>query len=414
MFFQELELHEFEQFMKENFSHYTQSLQNYEFLNNEGKTAYLLGVKDEDGNVLAACLLNKTRALKYFNYFYTHRGPVMDYDNVELVDFFFSNLNQFLKANNCLYVRLDPHIMENLRDADGHIIQSFNNKPLMAQLKRHGYIHQGFDIGYDKISQIRWLSVLDLEGKSEKQLLKNMNYQTRRNIKKTDEMGVKVKTLPIEETNRFFKLFQMAEEKHGFSFRDEPYFEKMQKVYKDNGFLKLAYIDLEKYLAQLEFKLGEGKEALKQIEEVLSENPNSKKNKNKFKQTEQTVTSTEKKVAHIKELIQTDGKILDLAAALYVYNDHEVYYLSSGSNPKYNEFMGAYALQWEMIKFGKKHGINKYNFYGITGDFSDEAEDFGVQQFKKGFDAKVEEYIGDFIKPVRPVLYQLFKLKSKI
>ncbi|EKU47079.1 putative FemAB family protein [Staphylococcus massiliensis S46] len=71
-------------------------------------------------------------------------------------------------------------------------------------------------------------------------------------------------------------------------------------------------------------------------------------------------------------------------------------------------------MQWEMIKFGKKHGINKYNFYGITGDFSDEAEDFGVQQFKKGFDAKVEEYIGDFIKPVRPVLYQLFKLKSKI
>lgn len=30
-----------------------------------------------------------------------------------------------------------------------------------------------------------------------------MDYQTRRNIKKTYEMGVKVKTLPIEETNTF-------------------------------------------------------------------------------------------------------------------------------------------------------------------------------------------------------------------
>ena len=42
-------------------------------------------------------------------------------------------------------------------------------------------------------------------------------------------MGVQVQTLPIDETPRFFELFKMAEEKHGFSFRDEPYFEKMQK-----------------------------------------------------------------------------------------------------------------------------------------------------------------------------------------
>ena len=47
--------------------------------------------------------------------------------------------------------------------------------------------------------------------------------------------------------------------------------------------------------------------------------------------------------------------------------------------------MGAYKLQWEMIKFAKAHNIDSYNFYGITGDFSEDAEDYGVQQFKKGF-----------------------------
>src|SRR5699024_11266482 len=70
-------------------------------------------------------------------------------------------------------------------------------------------------------------------------------------------------------------------------------------------------------------------------------------------------------------LIKTDGTILDLAAALYIYNDYEVYYLSSGSNPKYNTYMGAYRLQWEMIKFAKAHNIQRYNFYRITGDFSE-------------------------------------------
>lgn len=45
--------------------------------------------------------------------------------------------------------------------------------------------------------------------------------------------------------------------------------------------------------------------------------------------------------------------------------------------------MGAYHLQWHMIKYAKSHNINRYNFYGITGVFSNEADDFGVQQFKR-------------------------------
>ena len=42
-------------------------------------------------------------------------------------------------------------------------------------------------------------------------------------------MGVKVRTLSIDETGTFFDLFRMAEEKHGFKFRDQPYFEELQK-----------------------------------------------------------------------------------------------------------------------------------------------------------------------------------------
>ena len=51
-----------------------------------------------------------------------------------------------------------------------------------------------------------------------------------------------------------------------------------------------------------------------------------------------------------------------------------MYYLSSGSNPKYNEFMGAYCLQWDMIRYAKEKGIERYNFYGITGDFGEDAK----------------------------------------
>ena len=43
----------------------------------------------------------------------------------------------------------------------------------------------------------------------------------------------------------------------------------------------------------------------------------------------------------------------------------------------------SYAIQWKMINYALEHGINRYNFYGISGDFSENAEDVGVIKFKK-------------------------------
>lgn len=226
-------------------------------------------------------------------------------------------------------------------------------------------------------------------------------------------MNVQVRTLPIEDTDQFFELFKMAEEKHGFTFRDQDYFEKMQKTYGDQAFLKLAYIDLNELLTIQQRKIDELTQNLNEVLSDLEENPNSKKSKSKRQQLEQQLNSKQKKQKETAALIESDGPVLNLAAALYIYNNHEVYYLSSGSNPKYNAYMGAYRLQWEMIKFAKEHGIDRYNFYGVTGDFSEDAEDFGVQRFKEGFNANVEEYIGDFVKPVKPFLYKIYQFLNK-
>ena len=111
-----------------------------------------------------------------------------------------------------------------------------------------------------------------------------MDYQTRRNIKKTYEMGVKVKTLPMEDTHTFFELFQMAEEKHGFKFRDEPYFYEMQKTYKDHAMLKLAYIDLKDYLSTLQHKHEDLTKQLTEKEGWLGASQPSIRNRSKHGQ----------------------------------------------------------------------------------------------------------------------------------
>ena len=72
---------EFEKFTSEHFSHYTQSRIHLDNRNEMKHDVHVVGVKDDSGDVIAATLMTEARALKFYKYFYTHRGPVMDYSN---------------------------------------------------------------------------------------------------------------------------------------------------------------------------------------------------------------------------------------------------------------------------------------------------------------------------------------------
>lgn len=97
MYFTQLSVDDFDAFVTNHFSHYTQDAGHYHYRNKYKNDVHLVGVKNDQDEVIAACLLTEARALKFFKYFYTHRGPVLDYNNLELVQFFFEHLTQYLK-----------------------------------------------------------------------------------------------------------------------------------------------------------------------------------------------------------------------------------------------------------------------------------------------------------------------------
>ena len=66
-----------------------------------------------------------------------------------------------------------------------------------------------------------------------------------------------------------------------------------------------------------------------------------------------------------------------------------------------------------MLRKSLKNHIPLYNFYGISGNFKKEAEDYGVYLFKKGFGGKVILLLGDFILPLSPI-YALYKRLKRI
>ena len=67
---------------------------------------------------------------------------------------------------------VDPYILENLRNADGEILESYDNRAVIKTLEDLGYKHQGWTVGYSTMSQIRWLSVLDLKRQVRRSIIK--------------------------------------------------------------------------------------------------------------------------------------------------------------------------------------------------------------------------------------------------
>ncbi|MGV1143312.1 peptidoglycan bridge formation glycyltransferase FemA/FemB family protein [Staphylococcus aureus] len=97
------------------------------------------------------------------------------------------------------------------------------------------------------------------------------------------------------------------------------------------------------------------------------------------------LSSINNRISKTEERILEDGPVLHLKPPLYLYVLMMKFIIYQVDKSEIYEYMGAYHLQWQhTIKYAKSHNINRYNFYGITGVFSNEADDFGVQQFKKG------------------------------
>ena len=96
---------------------------------------------------------------------------------------------------------------------------------------------------------------------------------------------------------------------------------------------------------------------------------------------------------------------------MFILYGDEIIYLYSGSYSKYMNFNAQYLIQWYMIKHGIENKYKRYNFYGITGNFDKNDKDYGVYDFKKGFNGYVEEYIGDFELPLN-WYYYISKIKK--
>lgn len=376
-----------------------------ELRKSNGWDVYFVGVKENSDIVAAAMIVSHKRHFGKYE-FYSPRGVLVDYENKELLDCFLKEIKNFVRKHHGYIFRMDPYVIYKERDIDGNIVEDgVDHSTVVSHLESLGFKK----VSIPDMEQVGWMFSLPLEGKSCQQILKEMKPNTRNTIRKTEKIGITVKELGYDELDRFQNIMVETGERKNFSIRSVDYYQKMYELFHDKGEVKyyVTELDLVKYQKKLE-------EDKKSAEDKLSKLSDAKYNEGQKKNLENEIASYEKRIKEAEDIRkEKNTDVITLSGSMFMIIQPEIIYLSSGNYEEFMKFNSQYLLQWMMIQYGIEHGFKKHNFYGIPANINEHPKDYGIYEFKRGFNGIVEELIGEFELPIT-WHYYLIKFIHKI
>ncbi|MCJ7512502.1 MAG: peptidoglycan bridge formation glycyltransferase FemA/FemB family protein [Anaerolineales bacterium] len=98
---------------------------------------------------------------------------------------------------------------------------------------------------------------------------------------------------------------------------------------------------------------------------------------------------------------------------LFTFGDM-AWYLYGMSTHKHREKMPNHLLQWEAIRWAKRHGLRQYDFWGAPDRLDPSDPMWGVYRFKQGFGARLQCSLGSLDTSRRPGLYWLYHVVAPL
>lgn len=420
MEFVELSKKEFDTFEKKHpLSNFNQTSKWAELKKTNGWEHHFLGVKEKKKVVAATLLLTKKIPIFSKKMCYAPHGFLIDYDNVELLEFFTENLKTFAKKIGAIFIKVDPYIEYQERNLDGDIVDGGkDNKKAFQNLINLGYRHFGFNTMQDTL-QPRWIFVTETKAKTIEDVMNEMDSKTRQIIRKNERECIETREISYEELENFKDIMQHTGDRRNFIDRPLTYYQNMYQILNPSGELKILVAELN--TTQLIQTLEEEKDGYqKEYDDRKYKHDeginkmNEKKYNTKQKKTENNIQRIEKKIEEIKNLKDANGDIILLGGILFLIHGREVVSLVGGSYEKFMEFQSAYTVHWAGCKYAIENGYDRYNFYGITGNFSKDNPLLGLYLFKRGFGGRVVELIGEFDLVINKFWYFAYNISFKL
>ena len=397
--------------------HQTEEWANLKKVN--GWDSYYVGLKDKNKIVAGALLLSKTLPIIKKKMFYSPRGFLIDYNDKELLKKFTEELKVFAKQEKAIFIKIDPYVEYQERDNDGNVVENgYNNKEAVANLKSLGYKFFGFNLMQDTL-QPRWMHVIEINGRNEEEVQKDMESKTRQILRKNEKSCIKTREIERDELPLFKSIMEHTGDRRDFIDRPLSYYEAMWDNLHDSGILKIliADIDFDEYLENTKKELSETEKALKSRIYKHDNNilqMNEKKYNSSNKQDKDTIERLNKQVDKINDYIKEYGHKKTLGTILFLIYGNEVLSLFGGTDDNLMQFQSAYTVHYAGVKYAIDNHYKRYNFYGITGDFRKENPLYGLYLFKKSFGGHVVELIGEYDLIISKFWYRTYNIAFKL
>ena len=381
--------------------------------------AHYIGLEDKKEIKAGALILSKTLPIIKKKMFYSPRGFLIDYNNYSLLKTFTTKIKEYAKKNKAIFIKIDPYVEYKQRDINGDLVKDgIDNSKAIDNLKKLGYKHFGFNIMQDTL-QPRWMHVIETKDRSLEDVMKDMESKTRQIIRKNEKCAIHCREIERNELKVFKDIMKHTGDRREFIDRPLSYYENMWDTLHEDGILKImiAEIDFNEYEQNTKEEFNNVK---KELEDRIYKKENNilKMNEKKFKQNnkkdEDAIKRLENQLEKIKKLKKEHGEKALLGGILFLIYGNEVLSLYGGSLKNLMQFQSAYTLHFEGVKYAVEKGYDRYNFYGITGDFSTSNPLYGLYLFKKSFGGHVVELIGEFDLVISKFWYKTYKLAFKL
>lgn len=335
------------------------------------------GVYDGE-QLVGVCLVLKRHLFLNYSILYAPRGPVLNYENNELIEYYLEQLKTVAKQHKAISLTIDPYLIRGeypMVDAMADKVEIEYDDSLVSLFEQSDYKHTGFVLDLRDSFQPRFTPYIDLVDTEDYK--KSKGYREGLKALRKD---VQIERGGLELTERLHAMISLTEDYKNINLRGTEYFNRLVNEFKDDCLITIAYLDFEEGLKNSE-------ERLEDIIERL-DNPTLKKGRRNEYENQKRVF--EKDIEFMKEQLKK-YKRKDIAALIGLKNGTKSELLYAGMDRDFQKYAGSYVNYVDAIDWSQEKGVNLVSFGGNSGMFN-----HGIDKFKVNFDPTITEYLGEF------------------
>lgn len=358
-----------------------------------------LGVYQDHKLVAVASILIQPLPLG-FTMLYIPRGPIMDYQNSELVAFMLQSIKTYAKSKRAVFAKFDPSLF--LRK--GLIGQETSDQEatlaIIQSLKECGAEWVGRTEDMGETIQPRFQANIYKEYFTEDQLSKS----TKQAIRTARNKGVEVIFGGTELLDEFAALMKKTEARKGIHLRGRDYYEKLLTTYAGQSYITLSRINLAQRLASLKEQLEKNQAEASRF--------NEKTKPGKIDNNRQEKERLEEEILFLHQELKADQEIVSLSGTLTLEFGGTSENVYAGMDENFRRYQPAILTWYETAQHAFDRGATWQNMGGVENQL-----DGGLYHFKSKFNPMIEEFVGEFNLPTSmlyPLVNKAYQLRKKL